>query len=151
MSRSKAQFLNQFNQINPNIVKIKVNSIAQVLFAPTAASSLDLKSLYILSSASLGVWKSKQKNLKKKCCLIIWNTLYICCCINYETRILRHDSSSRLHHAASAFFYFFPSSFFSQFTIHNVLCSQCTEGQFCFFGTPCMFCRNLRTSKQQQQ
>ena len=27
---------------------------------------------------------------------------------------------------------------------------QCTEGQFCFFGTPCMFCRNLRTSKQHQ-
>jgi len=37
------------------IVKIKVNSIAQVLFAPTAASSFALKTLSILSSASLGV------------------------------------------------------------------------------------------------
>ena len=44
----------QSNQ-SKNIVKIKVNSIAQVLFAPTAASSFDLKTLYILSSASLGV------------------------------------------------------------------------------------------------
>lgn len=150
MSQSKAQFLNQFNQIKTNIVKIKVNPIAQVLFAPTAASSLDLKNT-VYSFFALGVWKSKQKKSEKKCCLIIWNTLYICCCINYETRILRHDSSSRLHHAASAFFlFFFLRSFFSQFTIHNVLCSQCTLGQFCFFGTPCMFCRNLRTSKQQQ-
>jgi len=55
VSRSKALFLNQFNQIKPNIVKIKVISIAQVLFAPTAASSFDFKTLYILSSASLGV------------------------------------------------------------------------------------------------
>jgi len=49
------------------IVKIKVNSIAQILFAPTAASSFDLKKHCIFFLLLHWVFKkSKQKNLKKK-------------------------------------------------------------------------------------
>ena len=131
MSQSKAQFLNQFNQIKPNIVKIKVNSIAQFFLCTHCCLFFWLKKKqYILSSASLDVWKPKPKKSEKKCCLIIWNTMYICCCINYETRILRHDSSSsRLHHAASAFFYFFPSFF-----LHGDSSCANFSGLLSFFG-----------------
>lgn len=136
------------------MVKIKVNSIAQVLFAPTAvSSSFDLKTLYILSSACTGCLKIKaKKNLKKKVLSnnmkhSVYLLLYKLRDQNPQTRQQQQTSSCSF----SFFLFFFLRSFFSQFTIHNVLCSQCTEGQFCFFGTPCMFCRNLRTSKQQQQ
>ena len=66
VSQFKAQFLNQFNQIKTNIVKIKVNPIAQVLFAPTAASSLDLKNTVYSFFCFTGCLKIKaKKNLKK--------------------------------------------------------------------------------------
>ena len=136
MSRSKAQFLNQFNQIKPNIVKIKVNSIAQFFLCTHCCLFFWLKKTqYILSSASLDVWKPKPKKSEKK---VLSNNMkhsvYLLLYINYETRILRHDSSSRLHHAASAFFYFFSFVLSSVNSPYTMCCAHSAhKGQFCFF------------------